>query len=139
MKVKDVMHRGVTWVEPTISIREIARRMRDDDIGSVPIGENDRLVGIVTDRDIICRGVANGADCNALTARDVMSKPIIYCRADDDLELAIRIMEKNKIRRLPVIDKDKRLVGILALGDISEIVGQDAAGEVMKSVSAHHA
>jgi len=139
MKVKDVMHRGVTWVEPTISIREIARRMRDDDIGSVPIGENDRLVGIVTDRDIICRGVANGADCNALTARDVMSKPIIYCRADDDLELAIRIMEKNKIRRLPVIDKDKRLVGILALGDISEIVGQDAAGEVMRSVSAHHA
>ena len=139
MKVKDVMHRGVTWVEPTISIREIARRMRDDDIGSVPIGENDRLVGIVTDRDIICRGVANGADCNALTARDVMSKPIIYCRADDDLELAIRIMEKNKIRRLPVIDKDKRLAGILALGDISEIVGQDAAGEVMKSVSAHHA
>jgi len=139
MKVKDVMHQGVTWVEPTISIREIARRMRDDDIGSVPIGENDRLVGIVTDRDIICRGVANGADCNALTARDVMSKPIIYCRADDDLELAIRIMEKNKIRRLPVIDKDKRLVGILALGDISEIVGQDAAGEVMRSVSAHHA
>jgi CBS domain-containing protein len=139
MKVKDVMHRGVTWVEPTVSIREIARRMRDDDIGSVPIGENDRLVGIVTDRDIICRGVANGTDCNALTARDVMSKPIIYCRADDDLELAIRIMEKNKIRRLPVIDKDKRLVGILALGDISEIVGQDAAGEVMRSVSAHHA
>ena len=139
MKVKDVMHRGVTWVEPTISIREIARRMRDDDIGSVPIGENDRLVGIVTDRDIICRGVANGADCNALTARDVMSKPIIYCRADDDLELAIRIMEKNKIRRLPVIDKDKRLAGMLALGDISQIVGQDAAGEVMRSVSAHHA
>ena len=139
MKVKDVMHRGVTWVEPNTSIREIARRMRDDDIGSVPIGENDRLVGIVTDRDIICRGVANGADCNALTARDVMSKPIIYCRADDDLELAIRIMEKNKIRRLPVIDKDKRLAGILALGDISEIVGQDAAGEVMRSVSAHHA
>jgi CBS domain-containing protein len=139
MKVKDVMHRGVTWVEPTTPIREIARRMRDDDIGSVPIGENDRLVGIVTDRDIICRGVANGADSNALTARDVMSKPIIYCRADDDLELAIRIMEKNKIRRLPVIDKNKRLVGILALGDISEIVGQDAAGEVMRSVSAHHA
>ena len=139
MKVKDVMHQGVTWVEPTISIREIARRMRDDDIGSIPIGENDRLVGIVTDRDIICRGVANGADCNALTARDVMSKPIIYCRADDNLELAIRIMEKNKIRRLPVIDKNKRLVGMLALGDISEIVGQDAAGEVMRSVSAHHA
>lgn len=139
MKVKDVMHRGVTWVEPNASIREIARKMRDDDIGSVPVGENDRLVGMVTDRDIICRGIADGADCNALTARDVMSKPIIYCKVEDELELAIRIMEKNKIRRLPVIDKDKRLVGMLALGDISEIGGQEKAGEVMRSVSAHHA
>ena len=139
MKVKDVMHRGVTWVDPAASIREVARKMRDDDIGSIPVGENDRLVGIVTDRDIICRGVADGADCNALTARDVMSKPIIYCKTDDELELALRIMEKNKIRRLPVIDKDKRLVGMLALGDISEIGGQEKAGEVMRSVSAHHA
>ena len=139
MKVKDVMHRGVTWVEPTTPIREIARMMRDNDIGSVPVGENDRLVGIVTDRDIICRGIADGADVSALRAGDVMSKPIIYCRADDELEHAIRIMEKNKIRRLPVIDKDKRLAGILALGDISEIGGQEMAGEVMRSVSAHHA
>jgi len=139
MKVKDVMHRGVTWVEPTTTIREIARMMRDNDIGSVPVGENDRLVGIVTDRDIICRGVADGADFSALSARDVMSKPIIYCRADDELEYAIRIMEKNKIRRLPVIDKGKRLAGMLALGDISEIGGREKAGEVMRSVSAHHA
>jgi CBS domain-containing protein len=139
MKVKDVMHRGVTWVEPGTSVREIAQMMRDADIGSVPIGENDRLVGIVTDRDIICRGIAGNADCNGLTARDVMSKPIIYCRADDELEYALRMMEKNKIRRLPVIDENKRLAGILALGDISEIGGQEMAGEVMRSVSAHHA
>ena len=139
MKVKDVMHRGVTWVEPVTSIREIAQMMRDADIGSVPVGENDRLVGIVTDRDIICRGIADGADFSVLSARDVMSKPIIYCRADDELEHAIRIMEKNRIRRLPVIDKDKRLAGMLALGDISEIGGQEMAGEVMRSVSAHHA
>jgi CBS domain-containing protein len=139
MKVKDVMHRGVSWVEPTTSVREIARMMRDNDIGSVPVGENDRLVGIVTDRDIICRGIADGADVSVLGARDVMSKPIIYCRADDDLETALRIMEKNRIRRLPVIDKDKRLAGMLALGDISEIGGQDMAGEVMRSVSGHHA
>ena len=139
MKVKDVMHRGVTWVEPVTSIRAIAQMMRDADIGSVPVGENDRLVGIVTDRDIICRGIADSADCNGLTARDVMSKPIIYCRADDELEYALRIMEKNRIRRLPVIDENKRLTGILALGDISEIGGQEMAGEVMRSVSAHHA
>jgi CBS domain-containing protein len=133
------MHRGVTWVEPATSIREIAQMMRDADIGSVPVGENDRLVGIVTDRDIICRGIADSADYNSLTARDVMSKPIIYCRADDELEYALRIMEKNRIRRLPVIDENKRLAGILALGDISEIGGEEMAGEVMRSVSAHHA
>jgi len=139
MKVKDVMHRGVTWVEPGTSIKDVARMMRDDDIGSVPVGENDRLVGIVTDRDIICRGIADGADIATLTAGDVMSKPIIYCRAEDDLEQAVRIMEKNKIRRLPVIDNDKRLTGMLALGDISAIGGEEMAGEVMRSVSAHHA
>jgi CBS domain-containing protein len=138
MKVKDVMHRGVTWVEPGTSIREVARMMRDSDIGSVPVGENDRLVGIVTDRDIICRGVAADGDISMLTANDVMSKPIIYCGADDELDSAIRIMEKNRIRRLPVVDKDKRLTGMLALGDISEIGGQEMAGEVMRSVSAHH-
>ena len=139
MKVKDVMHRGVAWVEPNTSIRDVAKMMRDNDIGSVPVGENDRLVGIVTDRDIICRGIADGADLSALCARDVMSKPIIYCRADDELEQALRIMEKNKIRRRPVIDKNKRLAGMLALGDISQIGGEDMAGEVMRSVSAHHA
>ncbi len=139
MKVKEVMHRGVTWVEPNTSVREIAQMMRDGDIGSVPIGENDRLVGIVTDRDIICRGIADSADCNGLTARDVMSKPIIYCRTDDELEYALRIMEKNNIRRRPVIDENKRLAGMLALGDISEIGGEEMAGEVMRSVSAHHA
>ena len=139
MKVKDVMHRGVTWVDPRTPIQDVARMMRDNDIGSVPIGENDRLVGIVTDRDIICRGIADGGDLATLKAGDVMSKPIIYCRADDELETAIRVMEKNKIRRLPVIDKNKRLAGILALGDISAIGGEAVAGEVMRSVSAHHA
>ena len=139
MKVRDVMHRGVSWVEPNTTISEVARMMRVNDIGSVPVGENDRLVGMVTDRDIICRAVAEGSDVNTLIVREVMSKPIIYCRADDDLQLAIRIMEKNKVRRLPVIDKDKRLTGMLALGDISQIGGQELAGEVMRSVSAHHA
>jgi len=139
MKVKDAMHPGVTWVQPDTPIRDIAKMMCDDDIGAVPVGENDRLVGMVTDRDIICRGLANGGDCNRLTAGEVMSKPIVYCRSDEYLEDALRIMEKNRIRRLPVIDENKRLVGMLALGDISEKGGRDLAGEVMRSVSAHHA
>ena len=138
MKVKDVMHRGVEWVEPETPIAEIARKMLDEDIGSVPVGENDRLVGMVTDRDIVTRGLARVKNCLDLVAKDVMSKPIVYARADEDLDDALHIMVKNQIRRLPVIDENKRMAGILSLGDISEKAGRDLAGEVMRSVSAHH-
>ena len=138
MKVKDCMHRGVAWVGPETTIKQLAQMMRDEDIGSIPIGDNDRLIGMVTDRDIVCRGVANAGDCNDLTAGDVMSKPIVYCRADENVEDALRIMERNKIRRLPVIDENKRLCGMLSLGDISERAGRELTGEVMRSVSGHH-
>jgi len=138
MKVKDCMHRGVAWVGPETSIRQLAQMMRDEDIGSIPIGENDRLIGMVTDRDIVCRGLTGPGDCDDLMAGDVMSKPIVYCRADEDVEDALRIMEHNKIRRLPVIDENKRLCGMLSIGDISERAGRDLTGEVMRSVSAHH-
>ena len=138
MKVKDVMHRGVEWVEPQTPIAEIARKMRDEDIGAVPVGENDRLVGMVTDRDIVTRGLAKVRNYMDLVASDVMTKPIVYARADEDVEDALHIMAKNQIRRLPVIDENKRMTGILSLGDISEKAGRDLAGEVMRSVSAHH-
>ena len=138
MKVKDVMHRGVAWVEPQTPITEIARKMRDEDIGAVPVGENDRLVGMVTDRDIVTRGLARVKNYLDLVAKDVMSKPIVYARADEDVEDALHIMVKNQIRRLPVIDENKRMTGILSLGDISEKGGRELAGEVMRAVSAHH-
>jgi len=138
MKVKDVMHRGVAWVEPQTPIAEIARKMRDEDIGAVPVGENDRLVGMVTDRDIVTRGLAKVRNYMDLVASDVMTKPIVYARADEDVEDALHIMAKNQIRRLPVIDENKRMTGILSLGDISEKGGRDLAGEVMRAVSAHH-
>ncbi len=139
MKVKDVMHRGVAWVEPQTPIAEIARKMRDEDIGAVPVGENDRLVGMVTDRDIVIRGLAGDKACAELVAGDVMTKPIVYARADEDVEDALHIMEKNHIRRLPVIDENKRLAGMLSLGDISEKAGRDLTAEVVRSVAAHHA
>ena len=96
MKVKDVMHSGVEWVDPETPVAEIARKMRDEDIGCVPVGDKDRLVGMVTDRDIVCRGLAGSGDCADLTAGDVMSKPIIYARCDEDIEDALRLMERNK-------------------------------------------
>ena len=138
MQVKDAMHAGVTWVGPETSLNELARKMRDEDIGAIPIGENDRLIGMVTDRDIALRGLADGRDVQTLTARDVMTSPIVYCRTDEDIGDAVRIMEDKAIRRLPVINGQKRMVGMLALGDIADCAPRDMSAEVVQAVSAHH-
>lgn len=138
MKVRKAMHEGVVWVSPDTPISDIAARMKDNDIGAVPVGENDRLIGMVTDRDIVCRGLANGRDAQTLTARDVMTSGIIYCEEDEDIEDALELMEKKKIRRLPVINDDKRMVGMLSLGDISHAVSEELTAQVVKAVSAHH-
>lgn len=138
MKVKDVMHKGVSWVQPDASLTTIAKIMKTEDIGAVPVGENDKLVGMVTDRDIICRGLGNGKTPEKLTAKDVMTKGITFCRENEEVDDAIRIMESKQIRRLPVIDKDKRMVGMLSIGDISHSMPQEMSGEVMRAVSAHH-
>ena len=139
MKVKDAVHKGVEWVGPDTPVPEVAKRMKDLDVGAIPIGENDRLIGMVTDRDIACRGVANGRDCSKVKARDVMTKGIIYCRETEELDDALRIMEQKKIRRLPVINDKKRMVGMLSLGDISRAASHELTGEVMAAVSEHHA
>ncbi len=139
MIVKDAMHKGVDWVSPDTPITEIARLMRAHDIGAIPIGENDHLIGMVTDRDIVCKGLAEQEfDLRRATARDVMSPGIHCCREDDDLAKAVRHMETLQVRRLPVINKHKRMVGILSLGDISRSANGDLLSEWVKSVSAHH-
>jgi CBS domain-containing protein len=139
MKVKDAMHKGVTWVAPDTTIAELAAKMRDEGIGSIPIGENDKLVGMVTDRDIAIKAFADGKDPASLTARELMSGPILYCRSDEDIEDAVRIMEDHQVRRLPVIDENKRMVGILSLGDIASSTDRAFSGEVMQMVAEHHA
>ena len=139
MKVKEVMHKGVEWVGPDTPLTEIAKLMRQHDIGAVPIGENDKLIGMVTDRDIVCKGLArNSFDASRATARDVMTEGIHCCREDDDLAKAMHHMEKLRVRRLPVINKSKRMVGIVSLGDISHSASDDLLSECVKSVSAHH-
>jgi CBS domain-containing protein len=138
MKVKDAMHAGTEWLPPTTPLVEIAKRMRDKDIGCVPIGDNDRLVGMVTDRDITLRAVAAGGDYTKMTARDVMTKSIIFCRESEELADAVRIMEQKQVRRLPVINDQKRLVGMLSIGDLAH-KSREMSAEVMAAVSAHHA
>src|SRR6202000_1075386 len=123
MKVKGVMHKGVDWVSPTTPVTELAKLMRAHDIGCLPIGEDDQLVGMVTDRDIVCKGLAsNNFDARRATARDVMTEGIHCCREDDDLATAMQHMEKLQLRRLPVINKSKRMVGIISLGGVRQCV-----------------
>lgn len=138
MKVKDAMHRGAEWIGPETPLVEVAKLMKKHDIGCVPVGDKDRLVGMVTDRDIVCRAVAKGGDLSKLTARDVMSSDIVWCREGEDLDAAIRLMEQKQIRRLPVISEAKRLVGMLTLGDVSHASSRQLAGEVAHAVSGHH-
>lgn len=139
MKVEQAMHKSVAWVPPTMPIPEIARIMKERDIGAVPVGENDRLIGMVTDRDIAIRAMPNGRDTASLTARDVMSPGIAYCHTDDTLEAAVQMMEEKKIRRLPVIDAKKRMVGMLSVGDVTHSGSKGLTGELMRAVSEHHA
>jgi CBS domain-containing protein len=129
------MHSGAQWVEPGTPLTELARLMREHNIGAIPIGENDRLVGMVTDRDIVCRGLAGGLDLAKATARDVMSKGIFFCRDSQEVADAARTMEQKKVRRLPVIDQDKRLVGILSVGDISRTGERALCGEIVQGAS----
>src|SRR6516162_5531715 len=119
MKVKEMMHSGVQWVSPETPLTVLAMMMREHDIGAIPIGENDRLIGMVTDRDITVRGVASGGDMSKLTARDVMTPGVIWCRDSEEIDDAVHIMTSRQIRRLPVISESKRMIGMISLGDVS--------------------
>lgn len=114
MKVRDVMHPGGVLVAPETPLAQVTAMMHED--GVVPIGECDRLVGIVTEREISAFAVG---DVAKLTARDVMSKPIVYCYPEEEVDDALRIMNKHHVRRLPVISHQKRMIGVLTLGDIA--------------------
>jgi len=132
MKVKQAMHAGAQWVEPGIPLTELARLMREHNIGAIPIDENDQLVGMVPDRAIVCRGLAAGLDLTKAAARDVMTKGIFYCRDTQEVADAPRRMEQKKVRRLPDIDQDKRLVGVL----ISRTGERTLCGEIVQAVAA---
>ncbi len=139
MKVKEMMHTGVEWAAPDAPVTTLAQTMLRHDIGAIPVGENDRLIGMVTDRDITVRAVAKGKDISKLTARDVMTKGVIWCRDSENVDDVAYIMEIKKIRRLPVINENKRMVGMLSLGDVSHTASRGITAEVTKAVSGHHA
>ena len=138
VKVREAMHLGASWIAPDMSLADVAARMDQEDIGALPVGEDDRLIGMITDRDIVVRGFADKSDPLQLKARDVMSQPIIFCTANEELDDAVRIMERKQVRRLPVIDDNRRMVGMLSLGDVAARAPASLAAETLRAVSAHH-
>jgi len=136
MQLKEVMTPGVEVISPEASIREAAEKMRHLDIGPLPVCDGDRLIGMLTDRDITVRAVADGRDPVSTPVRDVMTSDIVYGFDDQDLQDATRLMEQYQIRRLPVLNRSKRLVGIVSLGDLAVHPGnQPLASEVLEQVS----
>jgi CBS domain-containing protein len=134
MKVSEVMTRDVQLIEPTQTIRDAARLMAELDAGIMPVREGDRLVGMITDRDIAVRAVAEGKGPDT-PVREVMTEDVKYCYEDDDTTDVARNMADIQVRRLPVLTRDKRLVGIISLGDMAVTEGASQAGEAVAGIS----
>jgi CBS domain-containing protein len=137
MQLKDVMARDVEVIAPDASLREAAEKMRALDIGSVPVCDGRRLIGMVTDRDITVRAVAEGRDPALARVRDVMTPDVTYCYEDDDVKDAARLMGERQIRRLAVLDRgSKQLVGMVSLGDVAVDTGdKKMAGDALRKIS----
>jgi len=136
MRVSDVMTRGAECTHPDATVREAAIRMQALDVGSLPVCENDRIVGTVTDRDVTVRVTAAGADPNDARVRDTMTPGIYYVFEDQDVEEAAGLMKEKQVRRLPVLNRDKRMVGIVSLGDLAvETNDEELAGNTLEAIS----
>ena len=139
MKIREIMTRDVRVASPDDTLQLAAQLMEKDDFGALPVGENDRLVGMLSDRDIVIRAVARGLPPSQTKVRDVMSTDIKYVYEDESVEEVARNMSELQVRRLPVVNRDKRLVGIVSLGDLA-VTEPKPAGDALKSISqpAHH-
>ena len=137
MDLREIMTRNVEVVSAGASLQDAAIKMRDLEVGLIPVCDGDRLGGVLTDRDITIRATADGRDPAKTKVADVMSSDLAYCLEDQEVEEAVSLMEARQIRRLPIVDKDKRLVGIVSLADIAVHHGdRDLTGETLEEISA---
>jgi CBS domain-containing protein len=119
MEIREIMTRHVDVIPPDASVRDAASKMKELDVGAIPVCDGQKLSGLVTDRDITVRAVAEGRDPSEVRVSEVMSSEIAYCFEDETIEQAAKLMESKQIRRLPILDRNKQLAGIISLGDIS--------------------
>jgi CBS domain-containing protein len=136
MKVKEIMTTGVQVIHPDDSLQAAAQKMSSHDIGFLPVLEANHLVGVITDRDLVLRGVAQGMNSDAMLGREVMTAPVIHCFEDQDVKDVAKLMEESQIRRLVVLSRsDGHLVGVVSLGDLALKSQPDTSAEVLQRVS----
>ena len=134
MQVSEIMTRGAELIGPNTTIREAAAKMHSANVGALPVGENDRLIGMITDRDIVVRAVAENRSPGNTSVRDVMSEGVCYCFEDDSADAAAKTMAEHQVRRLPVLNREKRLVGVVALADLG-LNATTAAQDALAGIS----
>ncbi|HZT92452.1 MAG TPA: CBS domain-containing protein [Gaiellaceae bacterium] len=134
-QIRELMTSDPRTVAPGDSVVDAARVMRDEDAGVVPVADGGRLVGVVTDRDIAIRVVAEGKDPSATTVRDVASQELVTIDPQQDLDEALRLMAQHQVRRLPVVEEDGKLVGIVAQADVARHADDERTGEVVEDIS----
>lgn len=136
MQLKNIMTQGVEVVHPEATLQEAAEKMRRLDVGPLPVCDGDQLVGMLTDRDITVRAVAEGCDPTTTSVREAMTPDIVYCYEDQDVQEAANLMAQYQIRRIPILNRNKRLVGMVSLGDLAVSTSdQTQTGEVLEQVS----
>ena len=138
MEVTTIMHPGAATATAATTVTALAEQMREEDIGVIPIAEDGKPIGIVTDRDIALRAVAADKTSSTLTAGDIMTNEVVTCRPEQPIEDALEIMDEAHVRRLPVVNGAGELVGMLGLGDIASALPRDISGDLLRSVAAHH-
>ena len=135
MKLNQIMTRDVEVIHPDDTLETAAQKMRDRDIGFLPVCDGERLIGVLTDRDLITRALAEGTESKARLGRDLVTSPAIYCFDDQSVDEAAKLMHDNQIRRLVVLSRDKQMVGVISLGDLAMSADDKLTGEVLQSVS----
>jgi len=136
MKIRDIMTTRVEVLRPDNTVREAAQKMRELNVGPMPVMDGDRVVGLLTDRDITIRATAEGRDPNTTPIQDVMTRNVTFCFEDDDVKEAAKHMSEKQVRRLLVMNRDQRLVGIASLGDLAVGTSNEKmAGKVLEEVS----
>src|SRR6185437_5801153 len=132
--VKDAMTSDVKTATPSLSLTDAARLMKQEDVGSIPVVDGERLVGMVTDRDIVVRGIADGYDPHTVQVGEIASRDVVTVRPDDDLDEALRLMAQHQVRRLPVVE-DGHLIGVVATADVAVEAKEKAVGHVVEEIS----